>query len=254
MKLYDRHTTEFRLEIPGDSLAGMDLRAYDLRHLDLGGQDCGGCIFDGMDLDEIELSDANLEGASFKSASLVEAILTGVNASRAQFNRATLSMTTLAKSTLLDADFSDCIFDGVVNFTGVSALRAKFKNIKKLGAPNFWNADCREADFEGTDLSAVNPIDLTGVNLAGTCFAHLPTGERAMTPKTETSEGAEIILCKRHRDEPKLEAAVPINCIVCSQPGDPSTKKDSDYARARLCARCAVNTAICAICEEPLDD
>lgn len=67
------------------------------------------------------------------------------------------------------------------------------------------------------------------------------------------TEPTETILCKNHEREPRLAEPVLIECIVCSQPGDPSTKRDSFYAHAHLCSSCAVNTAICAICEEPMD-
>lgn len=250
-KLYDRHTREFRLEISGDSLRGLDLRSYDLHCLDLGGQDCSGCIFDGMNLEEIELSDANLSEASFKGSFLTEAVLTGVNGYRAKFNNVILSMTTLAGSKLTEADFSECIFEGVVNFTGISAVGAKFRNIKKLGDPNFWKADLRNVDFEGTDMNAVSPGSMAGANLEGTLFAHLATGGNMVS---ENEENAENILCKNHRNEPRLATPVLIACIICSQPGDPNTKRDSFYAHARLCSNCAINTAICAICEESLDD
>jgi len=59
-------------------------------------------------------------------------------------------------------------------------------------------------------------------------------------------------LCQNHQNEPRLDQPIPIFCIVCSQIKDEDTRRLSPYAKAKLCPICAVNTDVCAICEEPL--
>lgn len=64
----------------------------------------------------------------------------------------------------------------------------------------------------------------------------------------------ENTLCAAHQNEPQLKEPIQIYCIICSQINDPNTKRLSFYANARLCSVCAVNTSVCAICEEPLEE
>lgn len=173
IRIPDRHTGEILLELFFDSLAGCDLREYDLRHANLGGQDLRRCIFDGMDLEEIELSDAWLDDASMKKVRLVEAVVTGIHAPRLQLTGAHIEMTTFANSQIPEVEFSQAIFRGVVNFSDSVARRAKFRCIRELGRPILVRTDFQDADFSGTDITTVSPIDRVGANWHGTIFQHL---------------------------------------------------------------------------------
>lgn len=172
-KICDRHTGQLLFEIPGDSLEGLDFRQHDLRYADLSGKNLTRCIFDDMNLEEIELSDSILEEASFQRVRLIEAILTGVKGRKIKFNGSRLCMTTLAKAVMPEADFSDSVFEGIVNFTDAALPRAKFRNIKELGGVILWNTDLSECDFEGTDLTQVKVSDIVGVKLRGTKYEYL---------------------------------------------------------------------------------
>lgn len=169
----DRHTREKLFIFPGDTFAGKDLRTYNLCHADLSGYDLSACNMEGMDLEEIELSDTILIDANLKNTNLTEAILSGATMHGTQLNKARLNMTSFARAELIETDFSEAIFEGIVNFTEAIAIKTKFRKIRSLHGAIFWNTDCTDADFEGTDFNQVNLTDRAGVILKGTIFEHL---------------------------------------------------------------------------------
>lgn len=247
IQITDRHTCETVLELPDETLIGKDLRRFYLSHANLGGFDLRNCILAEMNLDETEFSGADLRGADFHGSSLIEAVLTNTKLHNACLTRVVLNMTTFANAKLYRTDFSEARITGVANFKNASAVRAKFRNIPDFGKSIFWNTNCFQADFKGSDLSKIDPIDIVGCNLHGTLFEHLMRGKYMSTPASED----EKILCSIHENEERFQAPALIYCIICSQVNDPDTRRESYYTAARLCGNCAANTQICAICEEP---
>ncbi len=173
MLIYDRRTGEKILEIPGDTLAGRDLREHDLKYADLDGLDLSLCNFSGIDLEGAQFSNCNLSDAIFTGCNLSEAIFTRANAPRSLFNRTTLSITAFSHATLEEADFSEIVVAGMVNFRWIVAHRSKFRNIKNLSGANFFEADLTNAECEGSDFTQVNESDRTGTILKGTSFEYL---------------------------------------------------------------------------------
>jgi uncharacterized protein YjbI with pentapeptide repeats len=173
MIIYDRQTREKLLEIPGDILAGQDLRQFNLRYADLSDLDLSNCNFENMDLEGAQFANSDLSGANFTNANLAEAILTRTNLSNAKLVRTKMSVTAFSYATLNSADLSEIIVDGMVNFRWIVAHGAKFKNIKNLRGANFFGADLTDADFEGTDFLQVSESDRTNVILTRTIFEYL---------------------------------------------------------------------------------
>lgn len=173
MIIYDRQTRERLLEIPGDSLAGRDLRQFNLRYADLSNRDLRGCNFEGMNLEGAQFSNSDLTEANLAGANLAEAIFTRANLTNAKLIGAKLSVTAFSYATLVGTDFSEILVEELANFRWVKAVRAQFRNIKDLGAANFFEADLTDADFGGTDFTQVGESERTGAILTGTHFAYL---------------------------------------------------------------------------------
>lgn len=173
MIIYDRQTSEKLLEIPADTLAGIDMRRFDLRYADLGNQDLSLCNFGGMDLEGVQFNNSVLFRAILTNCNLTEAIFTRANLSGAKLTGAKLSMTAFSYATLIEADLSEITVEGMVNFRWIVACGAKFRNIRNMSGANFFQANLANADFEGTDFLLVSESDRTDTILTGTTFEYL---------------------------------------------------------------------------------
>lgn len=169
----DRHTREVLFFFPENSFTGKDLRHYPLRQADLSGQDLSFCNMEGMNLEEIELSGSTLVETRMSGANLTEAVCGNALMTKVRLKGATVTMASFARADMTEGDLSGIVFEGIVNFTEAIAVRTKFRDIKNLKGAIFWNTNCTDAKFEGSNLTQVNPIDLIGATLKGTLFEYL---------------------------------------------------------------------------------
>lgn len=133
-------------------------------------------------ISKTSFTDSDLDGAHLMKSDISESAFIGVG-----LRGADLSSSTLANVEFRDSDLRSSNFDGVnavgpIDFQGSSVRRASFKGIGNGQMFIMSDADFRNTDFSGTDLSGA--ITTNNTNLDGAIFSsrkHIPK-EHSGTP------------------------------------------------------------------------
>jgi uncharacterized protein YjbI with pentapeptide repeats/beta-lactamase regulating signal transducer with metallopeptidase domain len=146
---------------------------YDCMACDYSGQNLAGHNFHGMRLTGADFSHANLRNADFSNT-----VLTGVDFSKADLRGASFAGAALTGCDLSHAQLGGTIFTGVT-MTGCD-VDARDLSPQQAGnvlrgcrtGCDFSNADLRNQDLRGLNLSAVDleRADLRGADLSGSTF------------------------------------------------------------------------------------
>jgi len=157
------------VQMPGASLAGLDLRAPKLGKVLLVKANMSGCVLRGVQFRKMRMDGCRLEGADLREANLEGAILDGAYMSGVEMRSTRMRNASLVGAVLADADISGCDLI-LANLTDADCTRTDLRFTRLVGA------ECRKAHFQWADL---RNADFTNAVVSGASF----WGARMMNTK-----------------------------------------------------------------------